>query len=209
MIPRIRPSRGWIALSCLLALFVLGACAAKVQNLGEDLEPGMTETQVRRTLIETGGPSHSFQFEFLGDTVQVLQYEGHPLHGAVYDVDFVLVNGRYVAGGAYENDFDRERVDNLRTYLARHNDENLKKLEKGMTANEVQAVLGHVPRPDVPQPAVTSGFNDGEGNSYRVYKYYTQDSLEPLTPIVFKNDRLVGVGRDSPAYQRHDAYLVE
>lgn len=206
---RFRLFRVSVVFSCFAVLLLLSACAAKVQRLGNSLEEGMSEEEVRRVLRQADGPKNVVEFQFQGDTVQVLQYAGHPLHGSVYDIEYLLVNGRYRTGGAYENDFDHQRVYNLRTYLATHNDSNLKRLEKGMEENEVQEIMGVIPRPDVPQPASTTAFNDAEGNVYRIHRYYTQEGRETTTPVILRNGVLEGIGRDSPAFQRHEKYLLQ
>ncbi len=206
---RRRASRLSVLLPCLMVLMMLSACAAQVQRLGNDLEPGMTEQQVRETLRQAEGPKHVLEFEFQGDTIQVLQYAGHPFHGSVYDIEYLIVNGRYRTGGAYENEFDHERVHNLRTYLASHNDRNLKKLEKGMDEDDVFRIMGEVPRSDVPQPASITGFNGSEGNVYRIHKYYTQEGFRNMTPVIFKNGKLQGIGWDSPAFKRHEKHLLQ
>lgn len=187
-------------------MFVAG-CSAKVQRLGTSLKKGMTEAQVREILSGVGSPTNVVKFQMKGDTIQVLQYDGHPLASTVYDVEYVLVNNRYVAGGAYENTFDLEVVNNLKTYLASRNDRNIKKLEVGMSENEVQSTMGHVPRPDVPQPEEITAFNDLRGNIYKLYRYYTQRGEQPLTPVLFKNGTLIGVGREHPEYRKRQDWF--
>lgn len=212
MIETTRPHRlsCHIGLICLLAggLLVAG-CSAKVQRLGTTLQDGMTGAEVRQTLSEVGTPNNVKVFQLKGDSIQVLQYDGHPLAGSVYDVEYVLVNNGYVAGGAYEDEFDMMVVNNLRTYLASRNDRNIQKLETGMSENQVQATMGHVPRPDVPQPAEISSHNDGLGNVYKLYRYYTQTGDRPRTPVLFKNGTLIAVGREHPEYRKRQSWFFD